>query len=246
MTHPEWPLRRPMHCLASRGPTCTDFPGSPFRQGWDVFSGVPAGCPDGHFGTPTPSWVGEPPGDPCAFRRSAISGSPAGMPVRIGADLRRLLRAFETDRVPGSQRGAVAGPPVRRPPEIDFYESGGEITSVPSRRFTTASRNNIEQRSASHRHGQVATPCGLGLESGARLTYTVDGQAWGTVTLPREIPGQPMTLHLQQQASCASWAWATGARSAAAPWRSTGSPSTSRGSQPRVPRDTRVTTTVGT
>ena len=45
-----------------------------------------------------------------------------------------------------------------------------------------------------HTWGVIWTP--------SSVTYTVDGQVWGSVTVPSEIPNIPMTLDMEQRTKC--------------------------------------------
>lgn len=88
------------------------------------------------------------------------------------------------------------------PPEIDFNETYGGTTSTSATVHFGASNSqdgrtlNSIDMTQWHTWGVIWTP-----ES---ITYTVDGQVWGTVTNTSEIPDQPMTLDLQQQTWCSS------------------------------------------
>ena len=193
----------PPHALAGYTRTyVTDFPGTSLPAGWDVFSGVPAGIPDGHFGNAHSvvgggllrlnTWR-----DP-AFGGQWVTGGvcQCGFAQVYGA---YFVRSRLTE--PGPNEAQLLWPAANVwPPEIDFDESGGDITSaVATVHYGVA--NNIEQRKLSIDMARWHT-WGLVWNRGS-LTYTVDGHAWGSVTLPWEVPDQPMTLHLQQQASCA-------------------------------------------
>jgi beta-glucanase (GH16 family) len=93
------------------------------------------------------------------------------------------------------------------PPEIDFNETGGGITSSTATNIWAASGSSRSQSQSQlsidmtqwHTWGVIWTP--------TSITYTVDGRAWGTFTVASEVPSQPMTLDLQQQTWCSSgWA----------------------------------------
>ena len=180
----------------------THFPGSALPVGWDSFSGLASGVPDGQFGS-AHSVVGggilrlETWRDP-SYEDRWVSGGvcQCGFAQTYGA-------YFVRSRLTGSGSNEVQllWPAAKVwPPEIDFNESGGGVTgSVATVHFGAA--DNIDQRTLTidmakwHTWGVVW--------SSRSITYTVDGHAWGTITFPWEIPNQPMTLHLQQEASCA-------------------------------------------
>jgi beta-glucanase (GH16 family) len=51
------------------------------------------------------------------------------------------------------------------------------------------------------------------------ITYTVDGQVWGTVNVASEVPTIPMTLDLTQQTWCESgWACPSSPQSLEIDW----------------------------
>jgi beta-glucanase (GH16 family) len=91
--------------------------------------------------------------------------------------------------------------PVARvwPPEIDFNETGGDVTST-SATVHFDNPTSIDQRTLKidmtqwHTWGVIWTP--------SSITYTVDGQVWGKVAVASEIPDQAMTLDLTQQTWC--------------------------------------------
>lgn len=102
------------------------------------------------------------------------------------------------------------------PPEIDFNETGGTTTGT-SATVHFDSTNEQDQRTLTidmtqwHTWGVIWTP--------TSITYTVDGQVWGTVTVASEIPDQPMTLDLDQQTWCQSgWACPTTPQSEQINW----------------------------
>jgi beta-glucanase (GH16 family) len=87
------------------------------------------------------------------------------------------------------------------PPEVDFNESDGS-TTVTGSTLHFGADNGQDHRQVSidltqwHTWGVIWTP--------TSVTYTVDGQVWGTITVASEIPSEPMTLDLQQQTWCGS------------------------------------------
>jgi hypothetical protein len=179
----------------------THFPGSALPVGWDAFSGVPSGVSDGQFGSAHSVVSGgllrlTTSRDLSDHDRWVTGGvCQCGFPQTYGA---YFVRSRLTG--PGPNEVELLWPAANVwPPEIDFNESGRGVTdSVATVHFGTA--DNIDQRKLTvdlgrwHTWGVVWTR--------NSITYTVDGHAWGAVTLPDEIPDQPMTLHLQQVASC--------------------------------------------
>jgi Glycosyl hydrolases family 16 len=178
-----------------------DFAGRKLPPGWDVYTGVPGGDPGAQWGRKhvvvsggllrLNTWK-----DP-AYHDEWVSGGlcQCGHAQTYGA-------YFVRSRVTGSGPTGVellwpAGPGW--PPEIDFNETGGG-TNRSTATLHFGSTNQIDQRTMSinmkqwHTWGVIWSP--------GSITYTVDGHVWGTVTVPSEIPDEPMTLDLQQQASC--------------------------------------------
>jgi hypothetical protein len=195
----------PPSARALRGYTlryATDFSGTALPQGWDAFSGVPSGTPDGQF-SPAHAVVGG--GllrlnawhDPAYANRWVTGGvCLCSLPQTYGA-------YFVRSRLTGGGPGEVQllWPASNTwPPEIDFYEVGGPTTGAVATVHYGAG-NNIEQHSVTvdltkwHTFGVIWRP--------GSLAYTLDGAVWGAVSLPWQVPDQPMALHLQQQASCA-------------------------------------------
>lgn len=85
------------------------------------------------------------------------------------------------------------------PPEIDFNENGGQ-TNGTSATVHFGSTNYVDQRVVSiditkwHTWGATCGP--------SSIMFTVDGHAWGYVTVPSKIPNQPMTLDIEQRIRC--------------------------------------------
>jgi hypothetical protein len=180
----------------------TDFPGTALPAGWDAFSGVPGGTPDGQF---SPAHVVVAGGllhlnawrDPSYANRWVTGGvCLCSSPQTYGA-------YFVRSRLTGGGPNEIQllWPASNTwPPEIDFYEGGGTTTGSVATVHYGARNDNIEQHWVTvnltkwHTFGVVWRP--------GSLTYTLDGAVWGTVNLPWQVPDQPMALHMQQQASC--------------------------------------------
>jgi hypothetical protein len=178
-----------------------DFSGRALPKGWNVFFGVPGGDPGGQFGKKhvvvangmlqLNAWR-----DP-QYKNHWVTGGlcQCGLKKTYGA-------YFIRSRVTGTGPNEVEllWPFNNKwPPEIDFNESAGSVTSSSSTIHWSAV-NHIEQRHLSinmkqwHTWGLVWTP--------AAVTYIVDGQVWGRITNPNEITKTPMTLDLEQIALC--------------------------------------------
>lgn len=183
----------------------TDFSGSSLPSGWSSYMGTPGGDPGGQFGTAhvvvgggllsLNTWQ-----DP-AYNNEWVTGGlcQCGAPQTYGA-------YFVRSRVTGAGPTGVEllFPTVGWPPEIDFNETGGGTTSTAATNIWAAAATSRSQSQVElnidmtqwHTWGVIWTP--------TSITYTVDGQVWGTFTVASEIPSQPMTLDLQQQTWCSS------------------------------------------
>jgi len=102
------------------------------------------------------------------------------------------------------------------PPEIDFNETTGVSTGTTSTvHFGAANNQDVRTLSIDmtqwHTWGVIWTP--------TSVTYTVDGNVWGTVTNPSEIPNIPMTLDFQTATWCGQgWACPSSAQSLDIDW----------------------------
>jgi hypothetical protein len=179
----------------------TDFSGTALPAGWDAFSGVPGGTPDGQFSPAHAvvaggllslnSWR-----DPAYANRWVTGGvCLCSKPQTYGA-------YFVRSRLTGAGPNEIQllWPASNTwPPEIDFSESGATTTGTAATVHYGAG-DNTEQHSVAvdltkwHTFGVVWRP--------GFLAYTLDGAVWGTVDLAWQVPDQPMTLHVQQQSSC--------------------------------------------
>jgi len=178
-----------------------DFTGTTLPPGWDVFTGVPGGDPGGHFGNAhvvvsggllqLNTWE-----DPMYQDRWVTGGL-------CQCDLARTYGAyFVRSRVTGLGPNEVEllWPATNAwPPEIDFNETGGALSSTTSSDHFGAT-NIIVHRGVTidmtqwHTWGVIWTP--------NSIIYTVDGQRWGAVTVPSDVPRIRMTLDLEQVAMC--------------------------------------------
>ena len=102
------------------------------------------------------------------------------------------------------------------PPEVDFNETFGGTADTTATVHYGASNSQIQRTvkldmTQWHTWGVIWTA--------ATITYTVDGNVWGTVTTSSSIPNQAMWLTLQQQTWCASgWACPTAPQSMQVDW----------------------------
>jgi hypothetical protein len=179
----------------------SDFSGSTVPKGWYVFTGVPGGDPGGQFGKAhvvvahglllLNAWR-----DP-QYKNHWVTGGlcQCGLKKVYGA---YFVRSRVTDS--GPTEVELLWPFNNKwPPEIDFNETGGSVTSSSSTIHWSAV-DHIEQKHISinmrqwHTWGVVWTR--------DEVTYIVDGQVWGRITAPNEITKVPMTLDLDQIALC--------------------------------------------
>ncbi len=186
-----------------QGSYINDFLGSSLPKGWLTFDGVPGGDVGGQFSSSHVSvgggllqlatWP-----DP-RYNGSWVTGGlcQCGLPHTYGA-------FFVRSRVTGP------GPTIVEllwpigdswPPEIDFNETGGGVTSMAA---TVHFRPGQQQRQLKvavnetqwHTYGVVWTP--------SSVSYLLDGRVWGEITQPNEISQVPMSLNIQQQTWCLS------------------------------------------
>ncbi len=177
-----------------------DFTTSSLPAGWDVFTGLPGGDPGAHF---VGSHIAFGAGllrlntykDRSWHDRWVTGGlCQCGLTQTFGA---YFVRSRVTG--PGPNEAELLWPSGSWPPEIDFSESGGGVASMSSSVHYGAS-NHIDQRllriklTQWHTWGVIWTP--------TLITYTVDGQVWGSVSVASEIPRSPMTLDLEQRTKC--------------------------------------------
>lgn len=197
--------------MAPPGPTAlkgyqltysTDFPGTKLPAGWIVYHAAPTGDPGAQFGSRhvvvsggmlrLNTWR-----DPQYQNRWVTGGlCLCGVSQRYGA-------FFVRSRITGGGATAVEllWPSSNEwPPELDFNETGGRIDST-SATVHFGPTNQIVQSELRinmlqwHTWGVIWTP--------TSITYTVDGQVWGTVSnVAAQIPSVPMHLALQQQTWC--------------------------------------------
>lgn len=179
----------------------SDFIGTTVPKGWYVFTGVPGGDPGGQFGLrhvtlnhgilSLNAWRDR------QYKYHWVTGG------LCQCGLKKVHGAyFVRSRVTGAGPTAVEllWPYSNKwPPEIDFNESAGSLTSSSST-IHWSPVDHIEQRHIAinmtqwHTWGLVWTP--------SSVSYIVDGQVWGSITNRYEITRVPMTLDLEQIALC--------------------------------------------
>jgi hypothetical protein len=182
----------------------SDFTGTTLPAGWGAYSGKPGGDPGAQWGL-AHAVVSNGMLQLEAYQDSAYGGewvtggvSQSGRSQTYGA---YYVRSRVTGAGPTNVELLWPVAPVW-PPEIDFNETGGAAVGT-SATVHWGPGNNQDQRADHtidmtqwHTWGVIWTP--------TSITYTVDGQVWGTVTVASEIPNQPMVLDLQQQTWCSS------------------------------------------
>jgi hypothetical protein len=180
-----------------------DFDAAGLPAGWQAFTGVPGGDLKGQFasshvvvggGLLTLNTTRDP-----AYNNEWVTGGvcQCGHVQRYGA---YFVRSRVTG--PGPNEIQLLWPASNTwPPEIDFSETGRlTVRTTATVHYTSADR--LDQATITidmtrwHTWGVVWTP--------RSIKYVVDGRVWATVTRTLEVPSQPMTLHLQQQTSCAA------------------------------------------
>jgi hypothetical protein len=178
-----------------------NFEGAVLPTGWSAFTGVPGGDPGGQFAANHVIVRGGmlellTAKDPQYAMKWVTGGvCQCGLATTYGA-------YFVRSRVTGSGPNEVEllWPASNTwPPEIDFNETAGSLTSSSSTiHFSTI--NQIDQRTILinmnqwHTWGVIWTP--------DKISYLVDGQVWGTIATPSEISRVPMTLDLEQRSMC--------------------------------------------
>jgi beta-glucanase (GH16 family) len=185
----------------------TDFTGTTLPAGWGAYSGKPGGDPGAQWGGLAHAVVSDGMLQLETFQDPAYGGEWVTGGVSQSGHSQTYGAYFVRSRVTG------AGPtnvellwPVAPvwPPEIDFNETGGSASGTSATVHWGANGVNNQYQVSNqslnmtewHTWGVIWTP--------TSITYTIDGQVWGTVTVASEIPNQAMVLDLQQQTWCNS------------------------------------------
>lgn len=178
-----------------------DFTGTSLPAGWSTFAGTPGGDPGSLWAASHVVVAGgllqlNTVQDP-AFGNNWVTGGvcQCGHSQTYGA---YFVRSRTTG--PGPTVVQLLWPAANVwPPEIDFNESDG-TTGGTSATLHFGSSNSQDRRTVNidmtqwHTWGVIWTS--------NSITYTVDGQVWGSVAVPSEIPNQAMTLDIDQQTWC--------------------------------------------
>lgn len=178
----------------------TNFPGTTLPAGWDVFTGVPGGDPGGQFGSAhvvvrngmlqLSTWK-----DP-TYKDKWVTGGvcQCGLSQTYGA---YFVRSRVTS--PGPNEVELLWPTSNVwPPEIDFNETATAFGTTSTVHF--GETDEVDQRQLSinmkqwHTWGVIWTP--------RSITFVVNGQVWGTISVASEIANVPMTLDIEQRAMC--------------------------------------------
>jgi hypothetical protein len=178
-----------------------NFLGLKLPSSWDVFTGVPGGDAGGQFAANhvlvRNGMLQLLTSRDSSYNMKWVTGGvcQCGLASTYGA-------YFVRSRVTGAGPNEVEllWPANNQwPPEIDFNETGGSLTSSSST-IHFGVINQIDQRSILinmdqwHTWGVIWTPL--------KISYVVDGQIWGTISTPSEIANIPMTLDLEQRSLC--------------------------------------------
>ena len=224
-----------------------NFTGTALPAGWDVFTGTASGDPGSQWESSQVVVSGgmlqlNTAQDP-KLNNEWITGGlcQCGQSQTYGAF---FVRSRQTGAGPTIVQ--LLWPNQGWPPEIDFTETGGDTTAATATNIWGLNSNgNVEQQQVAlsidmtqwHTWGVIWTP--------TSITYTVDGQSWGTFTDPSEIPSQPMSLHIQQQTWCsAGYACPTSPESTDVDWVAEYSASNSSSPPPSGSSPSPTTTTL--
>jgi hypothetical protein len=194
----------------------TDFKGSTLPSGWDAYSGEPGGDTGALF---SPSGITVSNGLLNVNTIQQGGGWVTGGVCDCGLGL-TYGAFFVRSRLTGAGPTGVEllWPDAQVwPPEIDFNETLGGTTSTTATVHYTASDQIVHQvmngidETQWHTWGVIWTP--------TSVTYTLDGQVWGTDSDAATIPTIAMHLSLQAQTWCASgWACPTTPESMQVDW----------------------------
>jgi hypothetical protein len=178
-----------------------DFTDPGIPSGWNVFTGIPGGDPGGHFEASDVAVSGgmldlNTARDPQLDNRWGTGGiCQCGVARVYGA-------YFVRSRITGAGPTQVEllWPKANLwPPEIDFNETGGSVTSTGSSVHVTQSilviRRSVHvDMTQWHTWGVIWTP--------SYILYTVDGRIWGEVKGASYIPKIAMTLDMESRQEC--------------------------------------------
>jgi len=179
----------------------SDFLGRSVPLGWDVFTGIPGGDPGGQFG------------------RKHVVVSGGMLQLNVFRDYQyggRWVTAglcncghvqvygayFVRSRLTGSGPNEVQllWPENNTwPPEIDFNETGGGVSSSSSTLHYGKSNKIIRltvnaTMTEWHTWGVVWSP--------TAISYLLDGRVWASINSPAKMPHIPMRLDLENRVMC--------------------------------------------
>lgn len=192
-----------------------DFNGSSLDWQWTAYWGKPGGDPGGFF-DPTHVTVSDgqlvisanrDPADnawdagPNTYVSGGISSSPS-----FAQTYGKYLVRFRMDAGQGVALAILLWPQTNSwPPEIDFAEDNGSDRHTNYATLHFGAGNTQVQRSVGVNLTQWHT---LGVQwTSGKLVYTLDGEAWATVT-NANVPSIPMVLDLQTQGwACGTSTW---------------------------------------
>jgi hypothetical protein len=197
----------------------SDFAGSSLPSAWGGYEGQPGGDPGAQFDQAHVTVSGglmniNTYQDP-AFNNEWVTGG--ACMCNLSGQLYGAWFVRSRLTGPGATGVELLWPDASVwPPEIDFNETLGGTSSTLATVHYGASNSQIQKSlnidmTQWHTWGVVWTP--------TSITYTVDGNVWGTVTSTSAIPSIPMHLSLQSQTWCASgWACPTTPQSLQVDW----------------------------
>ncbi len=203
-----------------------DFNGTTLPSGWDVFNGTPSSDPGAQWSSSNVVVSN-------GMLQLNTSQDPADNDVWVSGGLCQcedpqtygafFVRSKMTGT--GPTQVELLWPVAGWPPEIDFDETyGGDTMSMATLHYTS---DNLEIQNTVNIDMTQWHTWGV-IWSADSIIFTVDGNEWGAIDTPSEIPDQAMTLDIQQQTFCeAGWACPTAPESTDVDWVAEYSASTS-------------------
>ncbi len=187
-----------------------DFTGTELNtSNWYPYSGQPGGDPAGWW-APSHVIVND-----CLLTLKGYkdAAAKAGVFVTGGVGMidthaqtyGKYLVRMRADKGDGISAIALLWPqPDVWPPEVDFYEDGGDRSSMSATLHCGSNDNDtcqVEKNLTSHDFSKWHT---FGVEwTDGKLAYTIDGTTWATVN-DSKVPSIPMVLDLQSQSLACS------------------------------------------
>lgn len=197
----------------------TTFTGTSLPPDWQLYEGVPQGDSSGQFDRAHVTVSGgllriNTYQDP-NFNNEWVTGGTSLTGIAGQTYGAYFVRARLTGPGPTGVELLWPDAPVW-PPEIDFNETYGSTTATSATVHYTSANSQIPKSlnidmTQWHTFGVIWTA--------SSITYTVDGNVWGTVTQQNAIPNIPMHISLQSQTWCsAGWACPTAPQSMLVDW----------------------------